>query len=159
MGLFAILMMVFADLYRRAFRYYITDMRIAIVKRFLTHDEIFLRYRNIVDLDVHQGVWARIIGFGNIIPITSSGIGTGTDAVTIRGDAEKGELLEKGIKDEQIVSTTRSVYTGRANPDECLFGVKNPFKVKTLVAELIDAQSEDTQLKEIRALLEARKAS
>jgi hypothetical protein len=157
MILLAFMMLYLADRYRRAFRYYVTTMRIAIIKRFITHDEIFLRYRNIVDVDVHQGFWARVFGYGTIIPITPSGIGTGSDSITIAGDAEKGDLLEKGVREDRILSTTKSVATSRAKPDECLYGVKDPFGVKVLVSEAMDALSEDTQLREIRKLLKEQK--
>jgi membrane protein YdbS with pleckstrin-like domain len=154
----AVLMLLLADRYRKSFRYYVTNHRIAIIKRFLTHDEIFLRFRNIVDLDVHQGFWARVFGYGTIIPITPGGIGTGSDSITIAGDAEKGDTLEKGVRNDRILSTTKSVATSRATPDECIYGVRDPFGVKTLVSELMDAQSEDTQLHEIHDLLKGQKA-
>ena len=45
-----ILAILIADFYRKAYKYYITNFRIAMIRKFLTYNEVYIRYENLVDL-------------------------------------------------------------------------------------------------------------
>ncbi|HIA27969.1 MAG TPA: PH domain-containing protein [Planctomycetes bacterium] len=67
--------------YRRSFTYYLTDIRIAMHQDFLglSKHERQVRYNHIEDIKLMQSLFGRIFGFGTVVPVTGSGLGTGTD--------------------------------------------------------------------------------
>ena len=73
--------MVIVDQYRRSFTYYLTDIRIAMHQDFLglSKHERQVRYNHIEDIKLLQSFFGRIFGFGTVVPVTGSGLGTGTE--------------------------------------------------------------------------------
>lgn len=127
---------ILADYYRRAYRYYITNFRIAMIRKFLTYNELYVRYENLVDIDVHMGILGRIFSFGNIIPVTAAGIGSGAN---IAGrDTAAGRI------------SLRQTDVPRAVPSECFFGVHRPYSVRNDIAAYMQKSSSSYELKQIQ---------
>lgn len=138
-GLAALLV---AEIYRRSYRYYITNLRIAMIRKFLTYNELYLRYENIVDVDVHISVLGRIFSFGNIVPITAAGVGAGEN---ISGrERMNGSLSVKGTD------------VPRALPSQCFYGVKHPYKIRNAIVEYITKSSSSYELRQIQSELRAK---
>ena len=103
------------DAYRRGHKYYITDQRILMVKEFFTRDERSLRYEAITDVVVHKGLLGRLLGFGDVIPVASSGL-----------SHPPGESGEPGAAD-------RALGLPRAGAFMRLLGVPRPEEVGNLI--------------------------
>ena len=79
-GLFSV------DFYRRSFTYYLTDNRIVLQSSFLMNrSERQVRYNHIEDIKMEQGIFGTIFGYGTVLPLTGSGLGTGTDESMVVG--------------------------------------------------------------------------
>jgi hypothetical protein len=125
MGLFA------SNSYRRSHRYYITNHRIVTRFGFLAKRERDLLYGKVDDLIVHQSLLGRIFNFGTIIPISASGIGTGSDQafVAVHG----GMQMASGPKISVEVGGGKSVTVPRAPSFYSLYGVSNPAVLKEVI--------------------------
>jgi signal transduction histidine kinase len=132
---------VLADVYRRAYKYYITNFRIAIIRKFLTYSELYIRYENLVDMDVYVSVAGRIFSFGDIVPITAADIGAGAN---MRGSFSAGSI------------SVRATEVPRKLPSECFFGVKRPYLVRNEIAEYMQKSSASYELRQIQAELRTK---
>ena len=145
-GLFSV------DAYRRSFTYYLTDNRIVLQSRFLMNrSERQVRYNHIEDIKMEQGIVGTILGYGTVLPLTGSGLGTGSDETMIiagSGTDVKG-LGSIGFAGGSRASSKRI----RHNPNDCLYGVPNPAKVRDLITENIQSDTGVEHLKNIKELL------
>ena len=100
---------------------------------------------------MEQGIIGSILGYGTVLPLTGSGLGTGTDeSMVIAGSgAEVKGLGSIGIAGGSRSSSKRT----RHNPNDCLFGVPSPGKVRDLITENIQADTGVEHLKNIKELL------
>ena len=136
--------MVGVDQYRRSFTYHVTDKRLVMEHKFfgiLEDIEHIVRYEHVTSTEVKQGMIGKIFGFGTVIPVMSSGIGTGTDETTIMagvGSKVKGIFFGGGG------ATTRTVKEARASPFHSLFGVPDPGHVRDTIEENRDSASSKT---------------
>lgn len=131
-----------ADFYRRSYRYYVTNLRVALIRKFLTYNELYMRYENIVDVDVHVSLLGRIFSYGNVVPVTSAGVGTG---VNLSGrERANGSIAVQGTD------------VPRALPSECFYGVKHPYLVRNMIADYVNKSSSSYELKQIQAELKAK---
>ena len=119
------------EFYRRGHRYYITDQRIIITKKFVSKEERILRYEAITDVVVHKGLMGRIFDFGDVIPITMSGLGLGED---LAGVAVGKEVKKLGV--EMAAVGGRTVKVPRARTFMQLFGVPDPERVRNVINKL-----------------------
>ncbi len=103
----AILTILVAELYRRSFSYYITDMRIVIRHKLFSSHEVNLRFEKIEDWKIARSFIWRLLGVGTIRPYTGTEDG--------KADADRGFDA----------------------PDECMYGIKNPEGVKRLLVDLV----------------------
>jgi hypothetical protein len=137
-----ILAFLIAEFYRRSYRYYITNLRIAMIRKFMTYNELYMRYENIVDVDVHVSVLGRIFSFGNVVPITAAGLGTG---MNVSGQEKiSGSVSVKGTD------------VPRALPSECFYGVKHPYLIRNAIADYVNKSSSSYELKQIQSELKAK---
>ena len=146
LGLFSV------DAYRRSFTYYLTDNRIVLQSRFLMNrSERQVRYNHIEDIKMEQGIIGTIVGYGTVLPLTGSGLGTGSDeSMIIAGSgAEVKGLGSIGLAGGSRTSSKRI----RHNPNDCLYGVPNPSKVRDLITENIQSDTGVEHLKNIKDLL------
>ena len=139
------------DYYRRGFNYILTNLRLVISKRFITIEERTVRYSSIEDVSVQQGIIGRILNFGTVIPITASGVGTGSDeSIAFAG----GSTEIAGMNIGAGGGSSKSVRTSKAMPEESLFGIEDPMKVKEEISRFIHEQSQVTQLQRLKETLE-----
>jgi hypothetical protein len=96
-----------AELYRRAFSYYISDLRIVIRYKLLSSKEVNLRFEKIEDWKITRSLSWRILGVGTIRPYTG----------TEDGKADLNRAFDA--------------------PDECLYGIWDPENIKKLLVDLV----------------------
>ena len=51
----------------------------------MNRSERQVRYNHIEDIKMEQGIFGTIFGFGTVLPLTGSGLGTGTDESMVAG--------------------------------------------------------------------------
>lgn len=122
------------DYYRRGFKYTLTNLRIVIAKKFITLDERIVRYNHIEDVKVNQSVFGRMFGYGHVIPLTGSGIGTGTDESIAVGSVGK-EV--DGVNIGMTGGSKAGIRKAKPSPGDCLFGVKTPIKIRGIISRYI----------------------
>jgi hypothetical protein len=139
------------DAYRRSFTYYLTDNRIVIQGNFLMNrSERQVRYNHIEDIKMEQGMVGTILGYGTVLPLTGSGLGTGSDeTMVIAGSGAEVKGLGIGLLGGSRTSSKRI----RHNPHDCLYGVPQPSKVRDLITENIQSDTGVEHLKNIQELL------
>ena len=146
------------DAYRRSFTYYLTDNRIVLQSNFLMNrSERQVRYNHIEDIKMEQGVVGTVLGYGTVLPLTGSGLGTGSDESMVMagsGTEVKG-LGSIGFAGGSRTSSKRI----RHNPKDCLYGVPKPSKVRDLITENIQSDTGVEHLKNITDLLSKQKES
>ena len=100
---------------------------------------------------MEQGFVGTIFGYGTVLPLTGSGIGTGSDEsmVMAGGGTEVTGLGKIGFAGGSRTSSKRI----RHNPHDCLFGVPSPSKVRDLITENIQSDTGVEHLKQIKDLL------
>ncbi|MAW93428.1 MAG: hypothetical protein CMA32_02915 [Euryarchaeota archaeon] len=138
--------------YRRSFTYYLTNNRIVLRSSFLMNNsERQVRYNHIEDIKMEQGVFGTIFGYGTVLPLTGSGLGTGTDeSMMVAGSGAE----VKGLGSIGLAGGSRSSSKRiRHNPHDCLFGVPSPSKVRDLITENIQSDTGVEHLKNIKNLL------
>ena len=146
------------DAYRRSFTYYLTDNRIVLQSSFLMNrSERQVRYNHIEDIKMEQGIVGTIMGYGTVLPLTGSGLGTGSDeSMVIAGSgAEVKGLGSVGLLGGSRTSSKRI----RHNPHDCLYGVPQPSKVRDLITENIQSDTGVEHLKNIQELLSKQEES
>lgn len=156
LSLYSIIMsligMALVDMYRRTHTYAITDLRVILRAGILTTRERTVRFENVTDLETRQGILGKIFGYGSIIPITASGIGTGADEAFAGGGV--GATTESGrVGAGVLAGGSRKVTVARARSSSELRGVYPYRKVKTLIHQLLQEHSMVYYAKEQRDLL------
>ena len=152
LGLFSV------NTYRRSFTYYLTNNRIVLKSNFLMNrSERQVRYNHIEDIKMEQGVVGTILGYGTVLPLTGSGLGTGSDeSMVIAGSGAE----VKGLGSIGLAGGSRSSSKKiRHNPHDCLFGVPSPSKVRDLITENIQSDTGVEHLKNIKELLSKQEES
>jgi len=145
------------DAYRRSFTYYLTNNRIVLKSSFLMNNsERQVRYNHIEDIKMEQGVVGTIFGYGTVLPLTGSGLGTGSDeSMVIAGSGTEVKGLSIGLAGGSRSSSKKI----RHNPHDCLFGVPSPSKVRDLITENIQSDTGVEHLKNIKELLSNQEES
>ncbi|OIR12286.1 MAG: hypothetical protein BEU05_03210 [Marine Group III euryarchaeote CG-Bathy2] len=144
--------MVIVDQYRRSFTYYLTDIRIAMHQDFLglSKNERQVRYNHIEDIKLSQSLFGRIFGFGTVVPVTGSGLGTGSDEALMIA-AVGGEA--KGFAAGLAGGSRRSARRATQDPRDSLYGVSDPGRVRDLITQNIQDDTGVEHLKRIEELL------
>jgi len=134
------------EAFRSSHKYVLTNFRIILRGGIVRSHERTIRYSSISDLEYSQGILGRLFNFGSIIPITPSGMGTGSDQTFAAAGASAkvtkktsvGGLVggEKGVK----VARTRSYWE--------LFGIYPFSEIKLVMENLIQADTSITPVKE-----------
>lgn len=144
-GIIGIIAVIF---YSQAFTYYLTNKRIMIYRKFITISSRQIQYDDISDVVVDQGIIGRIFGFGNVIPVTKSGIGAGVVGWHVGGGRVEpsGTVIVGGPAGGRVVPV--------ANPSTCVYGVKDPFYVKDIIFKHQEEYAEAPYLRRIAKSLE-----
>ena len=134
-------------MYQRAFRYAITDRRIHIRKEFLYFDTSAhgISFDNIENLKVDPSIIGKVFGFGNVHMVTASGIGLREDESGIgAGLAANADSIPseggRGLTRAAFgwISAQRQRTTVDQDPEDCLYGIRNPMRIYRLINELVD---------------------
>lgn len=146
-----ILGMMLTELYRRSFKYYLTNFRIITSVGFIFGKTRDVLYSKITDVTVEQGLLGKIFNFGSVFPITASGLGTGTDtsAVGVTIGAKK-----KPIVGGVTIAGAKAVKVPRGRESYILYGVPKPHDVRQMILELMKGKEPSEYLKKIVSLLE-----
>lgn len=124
-----ILGIVFAEVFRRAFKYTVTNQRIVIRYKLLDVEETNIRFEKIEDFEIVRPFFFRLVGLGIIRPYT------GTE------DAKADNNLE---------------FHG---PKEAMYGIRKPNEVKRQLIEIILERDQwDKQMVELLEDQKAQKA-
>ncbi|WP_372369884.1 PH domain-containing protein [Candidatus Uabimicrobium sp. HlEnr_7] len=120
-----------SNAYRKGHKYYLTNRRILAHFGFVGIKERDTMYSKVDDMIIQQGVLGRIFKFGTIIPISASGMGTGSDhafaSMGIEGKLPLGPTMSVSI------GGGRSVTIPRAPSFYSLYGVPEPEIVKAIM--------------------------
>ena len=121
--------------YRNSFQYAITDKRVHIRKKFLYFDSstLGIPFEKVENLKVEPSMIGRIFGFGNIHVITD---GIHTEASIENKPSRTSSLPLSFLFGWIFVQRKKSPST--EDPSQCLFSVKDPMSVYSLINELID---------------------
>lgn len=134
MPIFAIIVVltpILAYLYVRGHEFIITNRRIIIVKRFIGAGRRDFLIEEISDVFVKQGPLARLLNYGEIIPVTQSGFGVGYRF-------KAGGLFGKLLGWLGVGGAIGSIEPEPMAPSiGKIWGVKDPHKVAALISNLI----------------------
>jgi membrane protein YdbS with pleckstrin-like domain len=121
-----------SEVYRRGHRYFITNKRV--ISRFgvLRRSERMVLYSKIDDLLTQKGGFGGLFNFGTVIPITSSGIGTGQDSAHGGAMVGGGKM---GLGAGMFAGGSKSQTVPRALAAYVVFKVSNPEEVAQIIIE------------------------
>ena len=143
------------NMYRKGHRYYVTNYRLILERTFLRYDRRELMLEKVQDLAIEQGILGRIFNFGNIIPTSAAGMGTGFDQSNIL--IGFGAKIPKTPLDINVITGEGKAITGfRARSNNCFYGVSDPRKISNIISKLMYTRSESTKLDEIKKILEKK---
>jgi len=138
----SILLLLGIDIYRRSHVYTVTNLRMILRKGLFTFDERRVMFKNITDLDVHISILGRIFNYGDIIPVTASGFGLGSNRVAFSFEA--GRMVRFGGE------ASAETQTGRAQTFDMLHGIPNPHTVSHVLSKLVYENSSEFHMGRIR---------
>ncbi len=142
----SIIALVIIDLHRRAHKYVITERGIIFTYRGLF--KVVRRdlvYSRISDLILEKSFLGKLFNFGSVVPITSSGIGSGEDVSATAVGVEGG----KGVKVGAAVIAGRGVKVPRSRSFYVLYCVPHPEEVYEAIISAIKASEEAPYLKKL----------
>lgn len=123
--------LIASNSYRKGHKYYLTNRRILAHFSFVGVKERDTMYSKVDDMIIQQGIVGRLFKFGTIIPISASGMGTGSDhafaSMGIEGKLPLGPTMTVSI------GGGRSVTIPRAPSFYSLYGVPEPEEVKAIM--------------------------
>ena len=125
------------EVYRKSHHYIITNYRLITEGGILRRKKRSLRHEKISDLGGEQGLLGKIFGFGNIMPITTSGFGLGED----ESFAATGMETKKKFGFFGFAGGGKSVDVPRARSYYELRGVHPYREIMDLLEELIHENS------------------
>jgi len=146
---YTILLVFLTEFYRKAFVYAVTDKQIYLSKEFLkildTSSHV-IQLDGIENLKVQRDLIGRFTNIGNVHVITASGMGLKSDSVEVGGgmaaslagdDSKSSNPVMKIIKLLILMMKfQRTRKTVDENPEDCIYGVRNPMMVHKLINEL-----------------------
>ena len=145
-----ILGIVSVELHRRAHRFLVTERGLVMEYHGVKSLRREILYSRITDLVLEKQGLGKILGFGNIIPITASGIGTGEDSSGVMAGVGASRGVGAGI----AVTGGRVVNVPRTRSYYMLFAVPHPEKVYDTILEAMRSSEEAPYLKKILETLQ-----
>jgi|GEM_PF-1766526 len=146
-SVFGVCGMLLVDLYRRGHHYIITNNRLITDVRFIYNVRDDISYDKVNNLVMNQSLLGRIFDFGTVMPLTASGLGTGSDftAVTIGG----GKSFSEGAMVGGALTGGRSINLPRGLSQFSLVGVRHPRTVIDNISEFVHEDNEAPYLKKM----------
>lgn len=143
------------ELFRQSHAFHITSYRLVFQGGLASSHERTLRFAKITDVDGKRTFFGRLLGYGTIIPITSSGFGLGADTsfagLGVGAGAEKG-----GVGGGMGVAAGggQEVQTPKARTFYALHGVWPYKRTKHLIEELVQENTDVPYMKRQAETLE-----
>ncbi|CAI8264590.1 MAG: Uncharacterised protein [Methanobacteriota archaeon] len=166
---------LFVNIYyfQRSFCYAITTDAVIFRKDFmLTNSVRRILYSNFTDVIVQQGPIGTIMGYGNVVPLTGSGLGLGEETIGISAgaaggalDSKEGESVATSLPKKIIkmffvlLTSQRTIRTVKPDPADCFYGVRKPHDVTVVVNDRWKGADSGSTLEEIKDLMAAQAAN
>ncbi len=127
-----VLMLIKTEIYRRTISYKLTDVGIEIAGGIWRRQEQVIPYNQIGRVVLEQSIFGRLLNYGTIIPVSSAEWGSEyyTRAVGAGGSGK----VTAGV------GYARTLKEVSRDPLKCMYGVKNPKKIKEIIEKMITAQ-------------------
>jgi hypothetical protein len=158
--------------FQRSFIYAITTDAVIFRKDFmLTNSVRRILYSNFTDVIVQQGPIGTIMGYGNVVPLTGSGLGLGEETIGISAgaggalDSKSGESAAIGVPKKimkmflVLLTSQRTIRTVKPDPADCFYGVRKPHDVTVVVNDRWKGADSGSTLEEIKDLMAAQAAN
>ncbi|MEM0009264.1 MAG: PH domain-containing protein [Thermofilum sp.] len=126
LALFSFAWMLLVDAQRKTYRYSVSHRGVAMSGGLLRRVERYVSGDAISDVIVVKPLLGRLFGFGHVVVVTPSQLGLG-ETYSLGG----GATSRKGLG--TIVGGGRAVREVLAKPWNCIFGVKNPDRVRDYI--------------------------
>ena len=138
--------LIAVEIHRRSHNYIVTNRRIILeYKSPFKHERRDVLYSRLQDIVLEKSALGKLFNFGDIIPITASGIGTGEDSAAV----SVGGGIVRGIGVGVAISGIRGVKVPRSRSYYILYGVPNPERVYDKIIEGIKSSEEAPYLRKI----------
>jgi len=142
LGLTSLLWLTCIEVIRRGHEYYLTNYRVITRRAFPSIEERSIFYSRIIDVVIRKGIIGRIFGYGTVIPITASELGTGDNfSLALVGAKAKGLSADVG--------GGKSIKVPRGATQHVLYGVPKPERVYKVILEHIKKTEESEYLRRI----------
>ncbi|AKI98311.1 membrane protein [Kosmotoga pacifica] len=133
----SILALIFIELYRLTIKYKISDSGIEITTGLFGANNQLIVNRHITNVLLKRNFLEIIFGVGHIIPVTSSGMGTG-DAGVFGGVT--GGVGGSGTNVGGVMGSVATQKEFVADPKNCIYGVSSPKKIMEEVKKILTKQ-------------------
>jgi hypothetical protein len=126
-----------------SYSYLITDKNIYIRRKILLFYNSITVFRldELVNLKTQMSFFGKIIGYGNILPITEESL-----EIQSKIKVEKSGFQKIIHFIRLFISYQRPKKELKMNPSECIFGVRKPMIVYELANELIDENNAEIEI-------------
>jgi len=131
-ALSSLLALLCVEVYRRSLRYELTGTAVIIRWGLLSRSERTILLDRVTDVVVVRPALGRLLGYGHVLPLTPSQLGTGerASAIAVGAGAPRTPL-------GAIVGGLRSVRELRVDPHNSLYGVKRPEELRDMLLSII----------------------
>ncbi|MGQ4891571.1 MAG: PH domain-containing protein [Candidatus Njordarchaeia archaeon] len=151
----AVIGILLVDVYRRSHKYIITNYRIVTKLGFMGEKTRDIFYNKITDVVVERDSLGTFFDFGNVIPTTASGLGTGDDAAEVIVTGGGAKKTPAGTFGGAVsIGGEKGVKVARGRSSYILFGVPKPEEVRKVILENMKNAIEAYKLDKVIDLLE-----
>ena len=127
LGLFSSTWLFFIELQRRSYRYFVTRRSVVVSGGLLRRVERHVSGEAISDVIVVRPILGRLFNFGHIVVVTPSQLGLG-ETYSLGGG---GVFSKRGAG--VLVGGGRAIREVLVKPWNCIYGVKNPGRVREYI--------------------------
>lgn len=162
---------VFTGWTQRSYSYAITTQAVILQQDFMmSRSRRRFLYSNVQEINVRQGAIGKMLNFGSVIPMTSTGLGLEESTTGVAAGASLGPTVDKDDSAAEktgkrlikafmaILMFQRTKRSVSQNPKHCFFGVRNPWDLQTRISEATGEASESALLTKIADKLDNQAA-
>jgi len=122
----SLIALIYLEFYRNSFKYTISEKGVEITCGFFGSSSHMIVAKHITNVQLDRKFLYFILGVGNVVPVTSSGMGSG-DTGVIGGFS--GDVGTKNVRAGSFIGKVSTEKEFVANPKNCIYGVAYPKKV------------------------------
>jgi hypothetical protein len=130
----SLIAIIYLELYRNTFKYDLSEKGVEISFGFFGANTHMIVSKHITNVMLKRNFLELLLGVGHVIPVTSSGIGTGDKGVV---GGFTGDTGTKNVRGGAFIGSTASEKEFVANPKNCIYGVSKPRKVMDSLKEMV----------------------